>query len=364
MEDFIKGSAQRSQGFGHKYKKALSLARVKNVDCFAHQTLIVVKNSIMSPKCVSDLITKCRLIATHFNHSVVAQNELKKIQTRLNVRPLFVMQDIQTRWNSSMHMLERMSEINEVICLYASSSTKIKPLTANENDILNNCINILKPFEELANTISSAESCLSDGIPLVSTLKVVLTNVIKSKGVSGMTETLMKEMNGRFENLEYDDAYTIATFLDPRYKTKFFKQFVSQNVKIKLGCLCDQMIETAKITPFKKKQKLSDTKETKYFSLSIAKSMKDLLASSSDEESQSEVSKDTISIIENYLKLPRLEADKDQLVWWRDNCKSFPFLPELARTYSACPSTSVVSERLFSGAASFTTKCEPNFHLK
>ena len=74
------------------------------------------------------------------------------------------------------------------------------------------------------------------------------------------------------------------------------------------------MIETAKITPFKKKQNLSDTKETKSVSLSIAKSMKDLLASSSDEESQSEVSKDTISIIENYLKLPRLEADKDQLV--------------------------------------------------
>ena len=53
----------------------------------------------------------------------------------------------------------------------------------------------------------------------------------------------------------------IATFLDPRYKTKFFKPLVSQNVKIKLGCLCDEMIETTKITPFKKKQKLSDTKK-------------------------------------------------------------------------------------------------------
>src|ERR1700755_1658410 len=164
-----------------------------------------------------------------------------------------------------------------------------------------------------------------------------------------MTETLMKEMNDRFENLENDDAYTIATFLDPRDKTKVFKPLVSQNVKIKLGCLCDEMIETAKITPFKKKQKLSDTKETKSVTLSIAKSMKDLLAPSSEEESQSQVSEDTISIIENYLKLPRLEADKDQLVWWRDNCKSFPFLSELARTYLACPSTSVASESLFSG---------------
>ena len=83
-------------------------------------------------------------------------------------------------------------------------------------------------------------------------IEVLLTNVIKSKGVSRMTETLMKEMNDRFENLENDDSYTIATFLDPRYKTKFFKPLVSQNVKIKLGCLCNEMIETAKITPFKK----------------------------------------------------------------------------------------------------------------
>src|SRR6201990_45153 len=134
------------------------------------------------------------------------------------------------------------------------------------------------------------------------------------------------------------------------YKTKIFKPLISQNVKIKIECLCDDIIEPAKITPSKKKQKLSDTKETKYVSLSIAKSMKDLLASSSDEESQSEVSKDTILIIENYLKLPRLEADKDQLLWWRDNCKCFPFLAELARTYLECPSTSVASERLFSGA--------------
>src|SRR6201990_3337023 len=179
-----------------------------------------------------------------------------------------------------------------------------------------------------------------------------------------MTEILMKEMNDRFENLENDDAYTIAIFLDPRYKTKFFKPLVSQNVKIKLGCLCDEMIETGKITPFKKKQKFSDTKETESVSLSIAKSMKDLLASSSDEESKSEESNDTGSIFENYLELPRLEADKDQLVWWRDNCKRFPFLAELARTYLACPSTSVASERLFRGAGLIYDEKRTKLHLK
>ena len=53
---------------------------------------------------------------------------------------------------------------------------------------------------------------------------------------------------------------------------------------------------------------------------------------------------------EEYLRCKRLEAHEDLLGWWHDNCKTFPFLAELARIYWACPSTSVASERLFSGA--------------
>ena len=70
----------------------------------------------------------------------------------------------------------------------------------------------------------------------------------------------------------------------------------------------------------------------------------------SDEDSEKELSKEVAAMIEKYLKCKRLEAHEDPLAWWQDNCTTFPCLAELARTHLACPSTSVASERLFSGA--------------
>lgn len=339
---------------GANMKKALFLSEMKNVDCFAHQIQLVVKKGISAQKCVSDLLGKCRSIATHFNHSAVAQDELKKLQSRLNVDQLSVMQDVPTRWNSSLHMLERMSKINDAICLYASTNTKVKPLTASDNEILNNCIACLKPFDEVTKTISSADSCLSDVIPLVATMKAVLRNVTNIQGVAAMRETLMSEINHRFDSLQKNDAYVAATFLDPRYKSKFLEPHALQRVKTNLGQVCDEKLEVFR-EKIRKKRKISEaevasTSQVAAASTSIAESMNILLASSSDEEPEAELSKEVSVMIEEYLKCKRLEAHEDPLAWWHDNCKNFPFLAELARIYLACPSTSVASERLFSGA--------------
>lgn len=345
---------------GANIKKALFLSEMKNVDCFAHQIQLVVKKGISAQKCVSDLLSKCRLIVSHFNHSAVAQDELKKIQSRLNVRQLSVVQDVATRWNSSLHMLERISEINEAICLYATTNTKVKPLTASDINILNKCIACLKPFDEVTKTISSADSCMSDVIPLVATMKAVLKNITNVEGVAAMRETLLCEINNRFDYLQKHDGYVAATFLDPRYKIKFLEPHALQRVKTNLGQMCDENLQVTREKS--RKRKISETEvadadtslpvqPAASTTTSVAESMSILLASSSsDEEPQAELSKEASVIIDDYVKCRRLEAHEDPLAWWRDNCRRFPYLAQLARTYLGCPSTSVASERLFSGA--------------
>ena len=339
---------------GANMKKALFLCEVKNVDCFAHQIQLVVKKGITAQKAVSDILSKCRSIATHFNHSTVAQDELKKIQSRLNVRHLSVVQDVPIRWNSSLHMLQRMSEINEAVCLYATTNTKVKPLTANDSEILHKCIACLKPFDEITKTISSADSTLSDVIPLVATIKSVLRNVTDIEGVTLMRETLLSEINNRFDSLQKNDVYVAATFLDPRYKSKFLESHALQRTKTNLGLLCDEML-VAKQEKNRKKIKTTEKEvadpSPATASTSISESLSILLASSSDDDdTEKELSKEVSEMIEQYLKCKRLGAHENPLVWWQDNCTTFPCLAELARTYLACPSTSVASERLFSGA--------------
>ena len=200
--------------------------------------------------------------------------------------------------------------------LMLRTNTKEKGLIDDDNTILGNCIiTLLKPFEEVTKTIISENSCLPDEIPLDATMKAALNAAIKSKGLSKVTETLMLEMDSRFQNLQNDYASAIVTFLNPRYKTKFLEPRVSQRVKIYLVCLCDEMLLKPEISPPNKKKKIAET-DIHLLSVreTIAESMNVLLASSSDEESCSEVSKDTLSLIEDCQKRKLLESAKDPLV--------------------------------------------------
>lgn len=82
---------------GTNIKKALNLSDAYNVNCVNHQLHLTIKNRIISQKSVNELATKYRSIATHFNHSTMAQEELKKIQDRINVPQLSVIHDVQTQ---------------------------------------------------------------------------------------------------------------------------------------------------------------------------------------------------------------------------------------------------------------------------
>ena len=146
-------------------------------------------------------------------------------------------------------------------------------------------------------------------------MKAVLNTAIKCKGLSKMTETIMLEIDNRFQILQNDYACAIASFLNPRYKTKFLEPRVSQKTKIYLVCLCDEMLLKVQNSPANKNEKITETNtHLPSVSETIAESMNVLLASIRDEEFCSEVSKDSLSLIEDYQKRKLLESDKGPLV--------------------------------------------------
>ena len=120
---------------------------------------------------IVEIISKCRGIATHFHHSTMVQEELKAIQKRLDVQQYVLIQDVQTRWNSTLYMMERIYKLKEPLALYSSSHSNVKILTNMEYVIISKCITLLKTFEEITRTLSSSKSSLSDVIPLITTLK-------------------------------------------------------------------------------------------------------------------------------------------------------------------------------------------------
>lgn len=336
---------------GANMKKALFLSGVNNLDCVLHKLQLVIKSGLEAQSSIQEIISKCRSIATHFHHSTMAQEELKCIQKRLDVPQRTVLQDVQTRWNSTLYMMERILLLKEPLALYVGSHSHLKILTNVENDVASNCIKFLKPFEEITKTISSSTSSLSDVIPLITTLRKQLESFSKEDeyGIKRMRDIMKSELANRFSCLENNDLYTISTYLDPRYKGKFFPLDILQQVQARLSKKIEEL-QSHEFTDGQPAKKIKISQEALCSTgKSITESLSEFLESSSDDETYS-MPKEITQIIDAYHQEKRLAACENPISWWKNRQNVYPYLSKLARQYLACPPSSVPSERLFSSA--------------
>ncbi|XP_072401034.1 zinc finger BED domain-containing protein 4-like [Diabrotica undecimpunctata] len=154
---------------GANIKKGVNLLNVKHIDCTCHKIQNVLKAGMKAQESVVPAITKCKKMATHFHHSTAAQDT--NIQQRLNQKPLKIIQECATRWNSTFYMFERIFQVKESLCLYASANNKIPQLASEEWMIVEKLIGLLRPFEEVTRELSAVDVSISSVIPLIATLE-------------------------------------------------------------------------------------------------------------------------------------------------------------------------------------------------
>ncbi|XP_072377711.1 zinc finger BED domain-containing protein 4-like [Diabrotica undecimpunctata] len=236
-------------------------------------------------------ITKCKKMATHFHHSTAAQDELTNIQKRLNQKPLKIIQECATRWNSTFYMFERIFQVKESLCLYASANNKIPQLTSEEWMIVEKLIGLLRPFEEVTRELSAVDVSISSVIPLIATLEKVVHDLDSSDEHIGDTITVIKdELIRKFSGLENEILFATATFIDPRYKAKFFKNTTTKELVIEhiLDLLRDNEtdISSNSLYPNAKRVRLNNECEDyeTHNSLSLKDTMSLLMDTSDSEE--------------------------------------------------------------------------------
>lgn len=87
----------------------------KHHPCVANTLNLTVNDSITSNEELLNVLKKCRALVEHFKHSVFASTKLKEIQNQINLPESKVKQDVSTRWNSSLIMLERLIQIKALL---------------------------------------------------------------------------------------------------------------------------------------------------------------------------------------------------------------------------------------------------------
>nr|CAH7753141.1 unnamed protein product [Callosobruchus chinensis] len=330
---------------GSNMKRACSLSGIHNVDCTAHQLHLVVKEAIKNVDTISVLLGKCRKIAGHFNHSTMAKQELEKIQDRLNQKVLKVLQD-STRWNSSYHMLERLDCIKDSLSLYASNN-KIEQFNSDDWTLIQDLVKVLKPLDDVTKTLSSQNSCISDVIPITRALNKIYDEIQESLNISvpsvvDFVSALKNELNYRFSEIDKNILFQISTFLDPRYKNKFFSDILIKQIKEKL---CADLETEENLTATTSTGVKPTIRKEHSHSLDLEVSIANMLDSDDDDDEQSEN-----QIIYFMSEKRLLSRDQDQLKYWQVNSKRFGCLSHIARTYLSSPATSVPSEQFFSAA--------------
>ncbi|KAL4103950.1 hypothetical protein QTP88_019267 [Uroleucon formosanum] len=228
---------------GAKIKSAVKKLRIPHIPCTAHilnliftQALVFrspygdnTDNDVLEPyECqnLNDLLKKCRSIVTY----------LKKCE--LGALKLKLKQDVSTRWNSSLLMLERLVELKEPLT-YAMLSLKDGPvmLNAQEWEVIEDAIPILKPFEVMINELSGENySTLAMVIPLVRGLHISLVSKqMRTYLGQLLKQKLLGSLNSRFKLIEEQNPkpeFSRATLLDPRFKKLAFQHTINaENVE-------------------------------------------------------------------------------------------------------------------------------------
>lgn len=344
---------------GTDMKKGVSLLNIKNIDCLSHQIQLVVKEGLKSNEFCIALINKCKKIASHFHHSNVAQDELCTLQEKLNQPKLKMIQECVTRWNSTLYMLERVLKNKDSLCLYASTNNKISQLTSEEWITVEKLITLLRPFEEITKELSAANISISSVIPLLATLQKVIDEFDTSNEcMENINLVFKEEMCHRFSHLENDILFATATFIDPRYKWKFFKHpsTRAQVVENILDLISNDEFNLPSL-PNPKHHGMTNQDKERFpkKSISLKDTMKMMMDSSESEGEIENVISNPKEVlikknIDEYGMDKRITNEEDPLLWWKINSNKYPMLSPVAREYLTAPPTSVPSERVFSAA--------------
>lgn len=97
-----------------------------------------------------DLVSRIRKIVAYFHRSGKATEELHRIQASLNLPQHKLIQDVETRWNSTYYMLKRFIEQRPAISQYLEDNdTSFSPLSGNDWKLALAMTTIFSTFEEV-----------------------------------------------------------------------------------------------------------------------------------------------------------------------------------------------------------------------
>ena len=119
----------------------------RHIPCFSHTLNLVVQEAIKADRAVVAVKKKCKEIVTYFHHSAKAMDKLRENQKQVGIPENKLIQEVDTRWNSTFYMFERMLQqhqaVTTTLCLMDKNAMCFY---CSGNGYSKSCCNYFTPF--------------------------------------------------------------------------------------------------------------------------------------------------------------------------------------------------------------------------
>ena len=347
---------------------AVSICGWRHIPCLAHTLNLVVQAALSGghsgqPGPHAAVIKRIKDIVSYFHRSIKASDELRKVQAQLSLPEYKLMQECETRWNSTFFMLERYlvlhTAVTTTLCLL---NQNVMCIMGEELGVISEMIDALKPYELATRELSSDKyTSVSKVIPLVHQLQSLCSTQVDNNTLSRL---LSIQLSRRFTGIENSYVLAVSCFCDPRFKKLPFKDPKALEQAEKR--LIAEMTSIHDNTSADNTSSSSNTAEISSNPLWITHDNQVTQATTTSR--QSVVSQMDCSLeVKMYCRELNLPRKDDPLLWWMTNQAKYPLVSKVAFKYLGIPATSVPSERLFSKAGELVSKrrnrLKPNVDL-
>lgn len=391
-----------------------------DIPCVAH-TLNLAAKAGLKVSSVAKILSKCRLIVGYFKRSALAMDILHKKQVLLQLPKVRLIQDVETRWNATYDMLERLLE--QTAAIHAAftqpdikKSSRGLLLTSDEQVVAEEVMLVMKELKTATVLLCGQKNpTVSIILPVLKKLEVhLMPNPNDSKLVANVKAAIWDNLKDRYQDEAVRHFLLVASLIDPMYKDM---KFVSNEDKLlalaeltNAAKLFATGISTAATTVVKQEPQddipvstvsaaqplpalpslLSDIAGPSYLPMPEPDDIKPSLSDRDDvseplakkakpdtdindwlgdvvfvckEEPPNRSLDDRIAQeIDQYSNALPAKEFGTSLSWWKHNHFLYPLLARVAKKFLGVPGTSVPSERVFSITGMLVNKQRSSLH--
>ena len=128
-----------------------------HLGCFGHTLNLAVKAGLKIGQ-VKDALARCSRLVSYFHKSTRASYVLGEKQQALGLPSHALIQEVETRWNSTLDMIERVLEQQSAICATLIDQKRLDLMPQDsEFKILEEITKVIKPFRSITSQTSGEE---------------------------------------------------------------------------------------------------------------------------------------------------------------------------------------------------------------